>query len=211
MRGYHVAVATLRRATPRDALAIAELHAASWRQTYAGMLPDEFLAHEVSRNRMALWKARFARPAATRDYIVVAVEQRRVAGFVCLIQNAGAFGPLVDNLHVREISKGKRIGSRLLASAAREALRTSTRMHLWVLEANTAARAFYESRGGTARDKREEELVPDAIVTELRYVWEGDALRALANEKEPASPADAGSRTGSVEETGDGGATRARS
>ena len=177
-------VIRLRRATPRNALEIAELHARSWRDTYAGMLPAAFLEHDVSQNRMTLWKARFDAPAASRDYIIVAMARSRVAGFACLMPpptGAASFGPLLDNLHVRAELKGRRIGSRLLTAVAREALRSADRMHLWVLEANAAARGFYTSHGAAAADVRHEELVPGAFVTEVRYVWEPDALRGLSS------------------------------
>lgn len=178
------AVIRLRRATPRNALEIAELHARSWQETYAGLLPAAFLEHHVSQNRMALWKARFDAPAATRDYVIVAMDRSRVAGFACLMpppSGAESFGPLLDNLHVRAGLTGRGIGSRLLVAVAREARRSAERMHLWVLEENPAARGFYVSHGATAVDVREEELVPGAFVTEVRYVWEPAALRELAS------------------------------
>lgn len=40
-----------RQATIKDVAVIAELHAASWRQSYRGVLSDEYLARDVVADR----------------------------------------------------------------------------------------------------------------------------------------------------------------
>ncbi|MBV8821047.1 MAG: hypothetical protein JO022_22000 [Acidobacteriaceae bacterium] len=43
---------TLEEATPRDAAAIAALHAASWRSAYAKILSPAFLTDQVEQERL---------------------------------------------------------------------------------------------------------------------------------------------------------------
>jgi len=43
----------IRAATPTDAAGIAAVHVQSWRDTYAGLLPDEFLARMTSPETQA--------------------------------------------------------------------------------------------------------------------------------------------------------------
>jgi hypothetical protein len=40
----HSAIGTIRIAAPEDAPGIANMHVASWRETYAGMVPDAMLS-----------------------------------------------------------------------------------------------------------------------------------------------------------------------
>ena len=60
------------------------------------------------------------------------------------------WGTLIDNLHVLPGLKGRGIGRRLLEAAALETARRypDERVHLFVFEANAAARRFYASVGG---------------------------------------------------------------
>ena len=61
------------------------------------------------------------------------------------------WGALLDHLHVRSDLKRRGVGAHLLSEIA-TALgrdRPSQPLHLWVLDQNTNAQAFYESRGGT--------------------------------------------------------------
>jgi hypothetical protein len=47
-------VAQIRIATPDDAQALAEMHVASWRETYSGLLPDKMLSSLSVEARAAL-------------------------------------------------------------------------------------------------------------------------------------------------------------
>ena len=51
----------IRPATPEDAAAIASVHVQSWQETYAGLIPPDFLAHmtsaEMRERRAASWRA----------------------------------------------------------------------------------------------------------------------------------------------------------
>ena len=57
-------------ASAQDAEAIARLQAQSWRITYRGMLPDDYLDHHVVADRLAYWPTRFAKFASDRTLVL---------------------------------------------------------------------------------------------------------------------------------------------
>ena len=61
------------------------------------------------------------------------------------------WGALLDNLHVSYGLKRMGVGTRLMALTAQAVLDSApaSGLYLWVLEQNTAARAFYTARGGS--------------------------------------------------------------
>jgi hypothetical protein len=44
-------------------------------------------------------------------------------------------------------------------------------MHLWVIEGNSAARRFYDHKGGAILERRLAEVAAGICVPALRYVW----------------------------------------
>lgn len=162
-------------ATPLDAEQIAAVHAASWRATYRGLLPDTFLDRDVDRNRLELWQARFAEAEATRPLVLKAVQGGAIVGFACaFLDEDPEWGTLLDNLHVRPDTTGHGIG-RLLLHAVIAAVGESTtrkRVHLWVFERNHRARRFYEREGGKPGAEAEVEVISGVCVHEVRYVFD---------------------------------------
>jgi hypothetical protein len=85
--------------------------------------------------------------------------------------------------------QGRGVGRTLLQAAAAQAdrLQAGTPMHLWVYEANSDARRFYNRMGGEMVD-RENVLAPDGSkAIALCYRWKQPAL--LASGTPPPDPA----------------------
>lgn len=159
----------IRRATELDAPVIAALHAESWRHNYRGAYSNSFLDGDVLSDREATWSERLAgdRTGDTRTVTFLAETPGPPAapvGFAHVVFDADPeWGSLLDNLHVAHNLKRSGIGTRLIAEAARAALEHEGRegregghdgndhpvpLHLYVLEQNTNAQAFYRARGG---------------------------------------------------------------
>ena len=158
-------------ATCADAGAIAALHADSWRHAYRGILPEAFLTHDVEQNRRALWEERMATASAAMC-VLKAVTADDVVGFACVFLNHDSrWGALLDNLHVRPGLTGRGVGAALLAAARTRVIAATAdpRMYLWVFEANTRARHFYERHGGVAVEHQLGEVLPGVFVPELRF------------------------------------------
>ncbi len=133
-----------------DAAGIAALHADSWRRHYRGAYSDAFLDGDVGAERLAVWTERLRSPDSGRCTLV-AEEGRGLVGFAhTAFDDDPTWGALLDNLHIVHDSQRRGIGSRLLRSTARAVTERGHRtgLHLWVLEQNLDAQAFYRAHGG---------------------------------------------------------------
>jgi GNAT superfamily N-acetyltransferase len=148
-----VAVGTrrIRPATIDDARAIAEVHVASWRATYRGLLPDAYL-DRLSVDEREAQRREVLRDPSGEWGTLVAEEDGRVIGFA-------AYGPSRDDdaspgtgevpaIYLAPEVVGTGVG-RDLFEQVNVALRDAgfTRATLWVLEVNERARRFYERAG----------------------------------------------------------------
>lgn len=157
-------------AAPADAEAIAQVHARAWRETYAGLVPDE-LADRTAESRLP-FRRRILEEGETVCLKLTA--GGRVVGFA----DAGPYRDTIQAGHgevyaIYLLDETKRRGrGTILFSRAAEALaaRGLTELSIWVLEQNAAARAFYERYGGRTAAVKDE---PRGSVTlrEVRYHW----------------------------------------
>jgi ribosomal protein S18 acetylase RimI-like enzyme len=129
----------IRAATLADAHAVAQVHVASWRAGYRGLMPDEYLDELSIAQRVALWETILADGETT---VLVASDGDAIAGFVAFNAEKAEIGALyVDPQRFRT-----GVGTALL-TAVHERLAHKAEVVLWVLEGNEAARAFYERHG----------------------------------------------------------------
>ena len=162
-----------RKATLKDAVAIANLHAESWCNTYRGMMSDAYLDGDVFTERQTHWQKRFDAPTENQ-YVLVAENEGQLLGFVCVYGADDAkWGSLIDNLHVRPDLKRQSIGKQLIQKAmvwAQEKY-PNQGIYLWVFEANMPSRGFYEAMGGTHVERVLHHNADDTEGYALRYVW----------------------------------------
>lgn len=166
-----------RRAVDSDAVAVAGLHADSWRRHYRGAYSDDFLDGPVEEERLAVWTARLAQPSGTAT--VLAELDDHLVGFVHLILDVDPiFGALIDNLHVRHDAQRLGIGAELMAHAVDIVTnsRPGSQMYLWVLEQNSRAQAFYRSIGGRQVDRKHSTPPGGGTITGIRYVWRNPSV-----------------------------------
>ena len=71
----------LRAAHPTDAAAIAKVHINSWRTTYKGIVPDDFLATLSYEQRTPWWRNILLQPAPTSFVYVAEDPHGQVIGF----------------------------------------------------------------------------------------------------------------------------------
>lgn len=165
--------ATIRPATADDAAAIAHVHVASWRTSYAALLPAELLAGLSEGRRAAFWAEVLRHPAPPGTTLVAEHPRDGVVGFA----NAGpAEKPVAGYelelraLYLLEPHQRGGLG-RALVRATAEALvaRGHTSIFLWVFAANPARR-FYEALGGQFLCDGEVEL-GGVIRSTVAYGW----------------------------------------
>ena len=168
----------LRRANADDAAAIGALHVASWRETYAGILPEEMLASLSVESRTAMWGELLAEPDADRPPAVFVVEEDgRTIGFgACgrqrdeALSDAGFRGE-IGAIYVSRAHQCRGVGRALMAALARSLSESGHEAAaLWVLRENSPARAFYEALGGAIVGEKDSGI-PGGTFVEVAYGW----------------------------------------
>lgn len=162
-----------REATPADADAIAALHAGSWRESYRGQFDDAFLDGDLVAERQTVWRERLNAPPANQ-LVRMAEDGARLVGFVCAYgAHDPVWGSFIDNLHVAAEAKRRGVGASLLRQAGAWLAERHPELgvYLLVLEANAAARRFYERLGASNAETATMETHGGARVQSCRYVW----------------------------------------
>lgn len=162
----------VRPATVNDAAAIAHVHVASWRTTYAGLLPDELLAKLDEEKRTAWWTQVLEK---NQSLTFVAVDNAgEVVGFASGGKQRDDDFPQYDGeiyaIYLLEATQRQGIGRRLtvtLTNALHDAGYKS--LLVWVLKGNPAI-AFYRALGGQYITEKTEPMGP-VEVTEEGYGW----------------------------------------
>ena len=179
---------TTRPIVAADAVTVAEMHTISWRSAYRGMLRDAYLDGDIAAERRQAWTDRLGAPDAA-NYGFIAEDGTGPVGFVYMLGGVDAvWGTLIDNLHVMPGLKGRGIGRRLLEAAALETGRRYPRepVHLFVFEANPAARRFYAGVGGREVERGLVDPPGGGSQVHWRVAWD-DADRLLASLRSEAA------------------------
>jgi ribosomal protein S18 acetylase RimI-like enzyme len=166
---------TIRQATIADAATLARVHVDTWRTTYRGIVPDDYLASLSYERRTARWTEQIQATLAGKFEIVVAENKdRQIVGFADGGQNRED-DPIYKGelyaIYILQAYQGRGIGKRLVPPLAKSLLAMGLdTMLLWVLTENTPARRFYESLGGRyVRTSMWE--VGGVAIEEVAYGW----------------------------------------
>lgn len=166
---------TIRRATIDDAAALARVHVDTWRTTYRGIVPDDYLASLSYERRTARWAEQIQATLAGKFEIIVAEnEDRQIVGFADGGPNREddpVYKGELYAIYILQAYQGRGIGKRLVPPLAKSLLAMDLdTMLLWVLTENTPAHRFYESLGGRyVRTSMWE--VGGVSIEEVAYGW----------------------------------------
>jgi L-amino acid N-acyltransferase YncA len=171
----------IKEATAADVPQIARVHVDSWRTTYAGIVPADFLASMTYEDFEARWRGWMGNPGGHRIFYVAELPPRRIVGFASGgPRREEQYPEYEDELYaaylLREHQR-KGMGRRLLGAVA-EGLAAKGRrsMLTWVLAENPS-RLFYEAVGGKLLGSQEIEI-GGVTLEEVAYGW--DDTRKLA-------------------------------
>jgi GNAT superfamily N-acetyltransferase len=162
---------TVRPATPVDCVALAELHAASMRRAYRGILPDGYLDVGLVDERLEAWSERLARPRGAAT--LVAERGAGLLGLAHVVFDVDRqWGSMLESLHVTPSDIGRGVGTALFGAVAEEvaAREIDPSLHLWVYEANVDACGFYDRLGGRVTGSKVADDGGGATPS-LRYWW----------------------------------------
>ncbi len=187
----------IRRARPSDAPSIAAVHVATWRSTYAGVLPDGFLARLSAMRHAAAYEQAIAdRRDGHAVFVAVASgpdappgQERREGGVVVGFASGGrARRPglgegEIETVYVLDDFRDRGVGRRLMRAMAAHLAAVGCRSAmLWVLEANPA-RWFYLRLGGR-HVSRETICFAGISLDQLAFAW--NPIEALLAATAPA-------------------------
>lgn len=171
MDALEPAMVRIRAATVADAAAIARVDVETWRDTYAGVLPQAMLVGLAPEQRRRGWARYIVR--APGDVLVATHRTDGVIGFgSCGVRRGGpvAFAGEVFTLYVEPGYQGEGVGRRLLLHLFGRLLRRSLPSAVvWVLRDNPA-RFFYERLGGKLAASKPL-MVGGIDVDALAYGW----------------------------------------
>lgn len=164
----------VRDAVPADAAAIAQVHVDTWRTTYAGILPDDFLAGLEYPNSEAVWSAAMATDRPDASLLVAETAQGEVIGFAYGAperEGDPVFRGEIFAIYVLQAYQRQGAGRRLFSAAARRLQKAAfDAFLLWVLKDNLPARRFYESLGGTYLAEKTI-TIGETDLIEVSYGW----------------------------------------
>lgn len=151
----------IRPAVDSDRTVIAQLHAASWLDSYRAYLSGEYLA--AIHDRLGGHWAQLE--LGEHDLLLLAEEAGEPLGFIMAWDGEPFW---INTLHVMPTRRSNGAGVQLMAEAAR-GMQARGRASAWldVIDTNTRAIAFYQRLGGVPGLVKEK-LVGDRIVPNLR-------------------------------------------
>lgn len=143
-----------------DALRIAQVHVASWVETYRGLLPDALIDRMTVERRAGFWSGVLSDGASTTRVWVArrGWEESGIVGF-CSVSPAGSVKDFADwelgSLYLLQSEQRQGIGRALFAAACAAARGAGARaIGFWVLRGNLRAERFYAACGAMPKAEK---------------------------------------------------------
>lgn len=163
----------IRPAVLADAEPIARFQVESWRQTYRGLMPSEFLDNLSIQQRTDTWIRMLGELAQSNFVFVLENDDGQIVGLVASGSEREARPGYAGEIYAIYLSHemhGQGWGRLLFEHAVRDLKRRGfASMLLWVLKANPS-RGFYERMGGEVIGEKEIEI-GGAKIVEVAYGW----------------------------------------
>ncbi len=163
----------IRMAQPADAAAIAKVHIDSWRTTYQGIVPDDYLASLAYEPRTQWWHTILSQSDPTRFVYIAENDRGQVVGFASGGRERGGDPDYQGELYTIYLLQGAQqrgLGRQLGAAVVQQLLQAGLMSLLvWVL-ADNPCRRFYEAlEGQRLYDKRI--TIGGVSLVEVAYGW----------------------------------------
>lgn len=165
----------MRNATIEDAAAIAAVHLASWKTTYPGIIPQEYIDGLTLENWIARWQGMLDEKSLSekRMSVLVAEDDNGVFGFAAggaVIHPVEGYDGELGAIYLLASHQGKGTGAALMRRVARDLRQRGLgNMAVWVLRGNPAC-AFYQRLGGVQVAEQTIEIGGKPL-PEIAYGW----------------------------------------
>ena len=154
-----------------DVSSIAYIHVQAWRETYAGLIPQEILDGLSVEARAAMWRSALQAGSATS--LLICEQEGEAVGFAAVGPEREQHPLYTGELYAIYLLKafhGCGYGRALFQAAARSlGAAGHEAMRLWVLEENPT-RGFYERMGSALHEQKTISVV-GAQLNEVAYGW----------------------------------------
>ena len=166
----------IRRASPEDAAALAQVHETTWRQTYVGLMSEEMLSALTADARTAAWRRILSGETGYLATTFVAERSGALVAFSSCgeqrsqeLAAAGYAGEFAA-VYVLKTDQRRGLGTRLMGAMMDDlARRNLVGFTSWVPRTNIPVRSLYEQLGGKLIAQREVE--EPGRLAEVAYGW----------------------------------------
>lgn len=163
----------IRMARPADAAEIAHVYVESWRETYAGILPDTGLLRMSKAEQTASWTRQIKASNLRNPVLVAADAKSNIYGFASAGPSRDRSLPYegeVYTLYILPGMTGQGLGTALMQSIFRLFSKGGYNgMIIWAL-ADNPSRFFYEAMGGQLVAERQHPMWGKTL-WEIGYGW----------------------------------------
>ncbi len=162
---------TFRQSNISDANGIARVHVDTWRTTYAGIVPEDFLRNLSYERRERQWQNFHTNPEP-RSHLWVALDRDEIVGFSSGGRERGAGEPDGEVYAIYLLSKyhgqgiGRELFQRSFVTMRDEGFTSIT---VWALADNPTCN-FYRKMGGREFSEKNEEI-GGVSLKELSFRW----------------------------------------
>jgi ribosomal protein S18 acetylase RimI-like enzyme len=168
----------IRRANVEDACTIAEIHIAAWRESYAGLIPDDALSALSVPEREAEWREILADAEVESRVFLASCAGEKPAGFVFggrprsqRLPEAG-YAAEIYAIYVLRSMQRQGAGAALMANLAKYLLESGFHSAgVWVFRDNLGARRFYEALGAMETGLEGDLTWLGVTLPDLAYGW----------------------------------------
>ncbi len=161
----------IRSAELEDAATIAEVHLASWKTTYPGIIPQEYIDGLRVEKGIADWRGRLS--GESRPTVLVAEDEGGIFGFAAggaIMHPVDGYDGELGAIYLLASHQGKGAGAALVRRIARELQGQGFRsMAVWVLRDNPAC-GFYRRMGGVLVGEQRIEFAGTSL-PEVAFGW----------------------------------------
>ena len=163
----------IRLANAEDAQGIARVNVQSWRETYAGIVPQDYLNKLSADKRAATWFKMLSDQKLEHICFVAESSKNEIVGFVdggkARQPEHGYSGELYA-IYLLQAFQGQGLGKALFNELVRHLFKMGfDSMYLWALEANPTV-GFYKAAGGVFK-KSTDIKIAEVKLQEDMYVW----------------------------------------
>ncbi|QXW84019.1 GNAT family N-acetyltransferase (plasmid) [Bacillus sp. LJBS17] len=161
----------IKKAREEDIKAVARVYVDSWRTTYRGLVPDDYLDELLYEDAEKRWIDFLNNEKESFIYIAMNAAGNIIGFASCKSIDDENFDGELYSLYLLKESRGLGVGRQLVSAIAKHFKEKGiASMMVWVMEQNKSGLGFYERMGGKEYLHRKSEF-GGTVVDDVAYGW----------------------------------------